>query len=108
MPVAGYAEEYAEAMWLILQHETSDDYVLATGTCYTVEEFTAAAFSHVGLEWQKYVDIDHRFVRPADPHSLLGGATKARLELGWVAKTKMPELARMMVDDDLQMLRGKP
>ena len=104
----GYAKEYAEAMWLILQHETPDDYVLATGTSYTVEEFTAAAFAHVGLKWQMYVDIDHRFVRPADPQSLLGDPTKARFELGWTAKTKMPELARMMVDHDIQMLRGKP
>ncbi len=103
----GYAKEYAEAMWLILQHDRPDDYLLATGTSYTVREFTQAAFEHVGLDWEHYVELDSRFIRPADPESLLGDATKAKKILGWAAKTKMPELVKMMVDHDLKALAGK-
>jgi GDPmannose 4,6-dehydratase len=103
----GYAKEYAEAMWLILQHDRPDDYLLATGTSYTVKEFTQAAFEHVGLDWEHYVELDPRFIRPADPESLLGDATKAKKILGWTAKTKMPELVKMMVDHDLKALAGK-
>ena len=103
----GYAKEYAEGMWRILQHDCPDDYILATGTSYTVREFTQAAFEHVGLDWSKYVELDHRFVRPADPESLLGDATKAKHVLGWTAKTKMPELVKMMVDYDLQSIGAR-
>ena len=103
----GYAKEYAEAMWRILQHDSPDDYLLATGTSYTVREFTQAAFEHVGLDWEKYVELDQRFVRPADPESLLGDATKAKQVLGWTAKTRMPELVKMMVDHDLKSVSAK-
>lgn len=103
----GYAKEYAEAMWRILQHDRPDDYLLATGTSYTVREFTQAAFEHVGLDWEKYVEQDQRFVRPADPESLLGDATKAEQVLGWTAKTRMPELVKMMVDHDLKSVLAK-
>ena len=103
----GYAREYAAAMWMILQHGTPDDYLLATGTSYTVKEFIQAAFEHVGLEWERFVEIDSRFVRPADPEHLLGDPSKAERVLGWKAKTKMPELVKMMVDHDLQSLAGK-
>ena len=103
----GYAKEYAEAMWRILQHDRPDDYLLATGTSYTVREFTQAAFEHVDLDWEKYVELDQRFVRPADPESLLGDATKAKQVLGWTAKTKMPELVKMMVDHDLKSVLAK-
>ncbi len=103
----GYAKEYAEAMWRILQHDSPDDYVLATGTSYTVREFTQSAFEHVGLDWEKYVELDQRFVRPADPESLLGNANKAKQVLGWTAKTKMPELVKMMVDHDLKSVSAK-
>ncbi len=100
----GFAKEYAEAMWLILQHDQPDDYLLATGTSYTVREFTQAAFEHVGLDWEKHVELDPRFVRPADPECLLGDASKADRILGWKAVTKMPELVKMMVDHDLKSL----
>ena len=103
----GYAREYAEAMWMILQHGTPDDYLLATGTSYTVKEFIQAAFEHVGLEWERFVEIDSRFVRPADPEHLLGDPSKAERVLGWKAKTKMPELVKMMVDHDLMRLKAK-
>ena len=103
----GYAKEYAHAMWLILQHRTPDDYVIATGTSYTVREFTEAAFANVGLDWKNHVEIDSRFVRPADAECLLGDATKAKQVLGWSASTKMPELVKMMVDHDLNLATSK-
>ncbi len=102
----GYAKEYAEAMWLILQHESPDDYVLATGTSHTVREFAQVAFEHVGLDWQQHVELDKRFVRPADAASLLGDASKAERILGWKAKTHMHELVRLMVDHDMKLLAG--
>lgn len=102
----GYAKEYAEAMWLILQHASPDDYVLATGTSHTVREFAQVAFKHVGLDWQQHVELDKRFVRPADAASLLGDASKADRILGWKAKTHMHELVRLMVDHDMKLLAG--
>jgi len=101
----GYAKEYAEAMWRILQHDQPDDYVLATGTSYTVRQFAEAAFRHVGLDWKEYIELDQRFIRPADAESLLGDASKAQRVLGWTAKTKMHELVRIMVDYDMDRLR---
>lgn len=100
----GYAKEYAEAMWRILQHDQPDDYVLATGTSYTVREFAEAAFRHVGLDWKEYIELDQRFIRPADAESLLGDASKAQRVLGWIARTKMHELVRIMVDHDMNRL----
>ncbi|MEQ1826442.1 MAG: GDP-mannose 4,6-dehydratase [Pirellula sp.] len=103
----GYAKEFAEAMWMILQHNQPDDYVLATGTSYTVRDFAQAAFEHVGLDWREHVEIDKRYTRPADPESLLGDASKAERVLGWKATTHMPDLVRIMVDHDLSLLQGK-
>jgi GDPmannose 4,6-dehydratase len=103
----GYAKEYAEAMWRILQHKTPDDFVLATGTSYTVRQFAQAAFEHVGLSFDDYVELDTRFIRPADAERLLGDASKAKRELGWAATTKMHDLVRLMVDHDLEQLSNK-
>ncbi|MFC0430273.1 GDP-mannose 4,6-dehydratase [Kutzneria buriramensis] len=98
----GYAKEYVEAMWLMLQAEEPSDYVVATGTAYTVREFAEQAFGHVGLEWQRYVRFDDRHLRPTEVDSLIGDASKAAVELGWKPKTRMPELASLMVDEDLR------
>jgi GDPmannose 4,6-dehydratase len=103
----GYAKEFAEAMWMMLQHDVPDDYILATGTSFTVRDFVQAAFDHVGLSWQDYVDVDKRFIRPADPEFLLGDASKAERVLGWKAKTHMPELVRIMVDHDLTQIQSR-
>jgi GDPmannose 4,6-dehydratase len=100
----GYAKEYAEAMWRILQHDQPDDYVLATGTSYTVRDFLQAAFDHVGLNWLDHVQFDKRFIRPADAESLLGDPRKAERVLGWKAQTHMHDLVRIMVDYDMHRL----
>src|SRR4051812_18242092 len=94
----GYAKEYVEAMWLILQREKPDDYVVATGETHSVKEFVEVAFGHAGLDWQKFVEIDPRYYRPAEVDLLIGDAAKARRELGWEPKTKFIDLARLMVD----------
>ncbi|GAA0606233.1 GDP-mannose 4,6-dehydratase [Kribbella sandramycini] len=100
----GYAPEYVEAMWRMLQHDTPSDYVVATGTSYSVRDFVALAFDHVGLDWEKYVDHDTRYERPTEVDSLIGDASKATTELGWKAQTHVPELVRIMVDADLAAL----
>ena len=106
----GYAPEYVEAMWLMLQHETPDDYVVATGTDYTVKDFLQLSFEHVGLDWEKYVRFDERYLRPTEVDALVGDSTRAREALGWVPKVLTPELARIMVDSDILALEaeGKP
>ncbi|MGH7993503.1 MAG: GDP-mannose 4,6-dehydratase [Limisphaerales bacterium] len=101
----GYAREYVEAMWLMLQQEKPDDYVVATGETHSVREFLEAAFGHAGLEWHKYVEIDPRYFRPAEVDLLLGDYSKAREKLGWEPKTKFIELVKLMVDADIQKLR---
>ena len=103
----GFAGDYVEAMWLMLQQDTADDYVIATGSTHTVKEFVEAAFSHVGLEWEKYVVQDERFMRPAEVDLLVGDASKAKTNLGWEPKVKLPELVTMMVDADLASLEKK-
>lgn len=103
----GYAKEYAEAMWMILQHQTPEDFVLATGISHTVREFLQTAFECLGLDWGKHVELDQRFVRPADAASLLGDASKAQRLLGWTAKTKMHDLVRLMIDHDMQRLQSQ-
>jgi GDPmannose 4,6-dehydratase len=100
----GYAREYVEAIWLMLQQEQPDDYVIATGETHTVREFLDEAFGHVGLNWQDYVEIDPRYFRPAEVDLLIGDATKAQTVLGWKPKTSFQELVRMMVDADLEAL----
>ena len=100
----GYAPEYVEAMWRMLQSDTPDDFVIATGHSYSIREFVEFAFSHAGLDWQKYVEIDDRYKRPAEVDYLLGDASKAKVALGWEAKVHAPELARLMVDADIALL----
>ena len=101
----GFAGDYVEGMWRILQHDRPDDFVLATGEMHSVKEFLEAAFAEVGLDWQKYVDYDARYMRPTEVDQLLGDATKARRELGWEPKVKFPQLVKMMVAADLELAR---
>ncbi|MCP5523570.1 MAG: GDP-mannose 4,6-dehydratase [Verrucomicrobiales bacterium] len=102
----GYAKEYVEAMWLMLQQDAPDDYVIATGETHSVREFLEVAFRHVGLDWQKHVELDPRYLRPAEVDLLVGDASKAKERLGWEARTGFAELARLMVDADIALLRA--
>ena len=97
----GYAKEYVEAMWLILQQDEPRDYVIATGETHSVRDFVDAAFSHVGLDYREYVKTDDIFYRPAEVDILLGDPARANSELGWKAATRFEDLVRMMVDADL-------
>ena len=97
----GYAPEYVEAMWLMLQQGEPDDYVVATGEMHTVREFVESAFALVGLDWQAYVEIDPRYFRPTEVDELCGDATKAQETLGWTPRTTFPELVRIMLAADL-------
>jgi GDPmannose 4,6-dehydratase len=97
----GYAKDYVEAMWLMLQHHTPDDYVVATGETYSVKEFLTEAFRLVNLEWEQYVAFDERYLRPTEVDLLIGDATKAKDTLGWKPKTSFKELVRIMVAADL-------
>jgi len=101
----GYAKEYVEAMWLMLQQPEADDYVIATNETHSVKEFLQVAFDHVGLDWQKYVEIDPRYYRPAEVDLLIGDSSKAKMKLGWEPKTKFVELTKLMVDADVELLR---
>jgi GDPmannose 4,6-dehydratase len=103
----GYAKEYVEAMWLMLQQDRPDDYVIATGETHSVEDFLAEAFSHAGLDWRRYVELDPKYLRPAEVDLLIGDASKAKAELGWQPSTTFPELVRLMVDADVQELSSK-
>jgi GDPmannose 4,6-dehydratase len=98
----GYAPEYVEAMWLMLQQPQPDDYVVATGEMHTVREFVELAFSLVGRDWKDHVEIDPRYFRPTEVDELCGDATKAREHLGWQPRTKFPELVRLMLASDLR------
>jgi GDPmannose 4,6-dehydratase len=100
----GFAGDYVEAMWLMLQQEQPDDYVVCTGTTHSVREFCEAAFSHVGLNYKDYVVQDPRFYRPAEVDLLVGNPQKAREKMGWQPKISFEKLIQMMVDADLQML----
>jgi GDPmannose 4,6-dehydratase len=103
----GYAGDYVEAMWLMLQQEAPDDYVIGTGESHSVREFVEAAFSYLGLEWEKFVTIDARYYRPAEVDDLRADCSKARTILGWQARVTFKELVAMMVDADLAELRLK-
>ena len=103
----GFAGDYVEGMWLMMQQDEPDDYVLATGETHSVREFLDLAFDHAGLDWKKYVEIDPRYFRPAEVDLLLGDATKAREKLGWKPRVSFPELVRMMVDNDLELVRAQ-
>lgn len=100
----GHAREYVTAMWMMLQQPEPDDYVIATGETHSVHEFVQAAFSHVGLDWEKYVKIDPDLFRPAEVNILLGDATKAKEKLGWAPKVTFRELVSEMVDADCKAL----
>lgn len=100
----GYAKEYVEAMWLMLQEPESNDYVVATGVGSTVRDFAIEAFSHVGLDWEKYVQTDLKYRRPTEVEALIGNPSKIRENLGWKAKTHWAKLARIMVDADLKKI----
>lgn len=101
----GYAAEYVEGMWRMLQVDEPDDFVLATGTGYSVRDFLEASFSHAGLNWENHVRFDDRYLRPTEVDALIGDASKAHARLEWKATVEAPELARIMVDADLQSLR---
>lgn len=101
----GFAGDYVEAMWLMLQQDHPDDYVVATGETHSVREFCELAFGHVDLDYKDYVVMDERFMRPAEVDLLIGDPAKARAELGWQPKTSFPDLVRMMVDADVQLLK---
>jgi len=101
----GFAGDYVQAMWQMLQQDQPDDYVIATGVSHSVKQLVEAAFGHVGLDWQKYVVIDPAFLRPAEVDHLIGDASKARAELGWEPSTSFTQLVAMMVDADLARLQ---
>lgn len=100
----GYAPEYVEGMWRMLQQPEPRDYILATGVGYSVRDFLTVAFDHAGLDWEEFVRFDSAYERPAEVHSMIGDATRARELLGWKPTVLMPELARIMVDADVAAL----
>ncbi|HOD42548.1 MAG TPA: GDP-mannose 4,6-dehydratase, partial [Candidatus Wallbacteria bacterium] len=101
----GFAGDYVEAMWLMLQQDKPDDYVIATGETYSVRQFLEEAFGCAGMDWQKYVQIDKRYFRPTEVDLLIGDASKAKKVLGWEPKVKFKELVKMMVDSDIAETR---
>ncbi|MDE0776521.1 MAG: GDP-mannose 4,6-dehydratase [Nocardioides sp.] len=106
----GYAAEYVEGMWRMLQADEPDDFVLATGGNFTVRDFVVTAFEHAGLDWEKHVRFDERYLRPTEVDALVGDASKAEAKLGWKATVQTDELARIMVDADIEALEheGRP
>ena len=103
----GYAGDYVEAMWLMLQQDKPDDYVIATGETHSVRRFCEIAFEHVGLRWEDHVTIDEKFMRPAEVDLLIGDASKAKAALGWAPRTSFENLVTMMVDADIDLLSGR-
>ena len=103
----GYAPEYVEAMWRMLQADEPDDFVVATGVGYSVKDFVVASFERVGLDWEKYVKFDERYLRPTEVDSLIGDASKAVEKLGWSAETLTPQIAQIMVDFELSEAQSK-
>jgi GDPmannose 4,6-dehydratase len=102
----GYAPEYTDGMWRMLQIDEPEDFVLATGTAYTIRDFLSFSFDHAGLSWEDHVKFDPKFLRPTEVDELIGDAGKAKAKLGWVAKVLPPELAKIMVDADIARLEG--
>jgi GDPmannose 4,6-dehydratase len=100
----GYAPEYVEAMWMMLQQDEPGDYVVATGEAHTPREFCEIAFDHAGLDWERYVEIDPKYYRPTEVNHLRGDATLARSQLGWAPSTNFEQLVRLMVDADIRLL----
>ena len=103
----GYAKEYVESMWLMLQQEKPDDYVVATGEGATVRDFCEIAFAELGLDYKKYVETEDRYIRPTEVDALIGDPSKAQKVLGWKAKTHWKELAKLMVNADLELITSK-
>ena len=103
----GFAGDYVRAMWLMLQQETAEDYVIATGVSHSVQQLVATAFGHVGLDWRSHVRLDPRFLRPAEVDHLIGDAGKAARVLGWTPEVDFTSLVTMMVDADMARLRGQ-
>ncbi|OGT42623.1 MAG: GDP-mannose 4,6-dehydratase [Gammaproteobacteria bacterium RIFCSPHIGHO2_12_FULL_40_19] len=99
----GYAKDYVEAMWMMLQQPSGDDYVVATGETWSVKDFLYRAFNHVGLNWEDYVEIDPRYFRPAEVDLLIGDPAKANNTLGWKPKTSFDDLVKLMVQEDLKL-----
>jgi GDPmannose 4,6-dehydratase len=100
----GYAPEYVEAMWLMLQHDEPDDFVIATGETHTIREFAELAFARAGLDWERYVKVDPRYYRPAEVDFLRGNPAKAKRILGWEPRTTFSQLVELMVDADIKLL----
>jgi GDPmannose 4,6-dehydratase len=101
----GYAKEYVEAMWLMLQQDQPDDYVVATGETHSVREFLEESFGYAGLDWKKYVELDPRYLRPSEVDLLIGDSSKAKQKLNWEPKVKFKDLVRLMVDADIKLLK---
>ena len=101
----GFAGDYIEGMWLMMQHDEAEDWVLATGKSYKVSEFAEEAFNQVGLDWSDYVETSEKYLRPNEVEYLLGDSSKAEKKLGWKAKTSFKELVKMMVDHDIEMAK---
>lgn len=104
----GFAKEYVEGMWMMLQQDQPDDFVLATNETHSIRDFLEAAFGAVDLDWEKHVEFDERFLRPAEVDLLIGDYSKAKAQLGWEPKTRMAGLAKLMVEADMDLLQGKP
>jgi GDPmannose 4,6-dehydratase len=103
----GYAKEYVESMWLMLQQDKPGDYVVATGVGASVKDFAEASFTHVGLNWKDHVELDKRYIRPTEVDALIGDPSKTEKELGWKAKTHWKALAELMVEADLEKAKNK-
>jgi GDPmannose 4,6-dehydratase len=103
----GFAGDYVEAMWLMLQQEEADDYVIATGETHTVQKLVEVAFNHAGLDWKKYVKLDPKFLRPAEVDLLIGDPSKAMKKLGWKPKVSFEQMIQMMVDADVERLSSR-
>ena len=103
----GFAGDYVEAMWLMMQQDRPDDFVIATGQTHSVREFLDEVFGYLELDWQKYVEIDQRYCRPTEVDLLLGDPAKAKKELGWEPKVMFKDLARMMTDADMAIAKSE-
>ena len=101
----GFAGDYVRAMWMMLQEEKPDDYVISTGKAFSVRDLVETAFSAAGLDWQEYVKLDERFVRPAEVDLLIGDSTKAKEKLGWEPKVSFEEMIKLMVDSDIERVK---
>jgi GDPmannose 4,6-dehydratase len=104
----GHSRDYVRAMWMMVQQDEPDDYVVATGETHSIRELCELAFTHVDLKWEDYVRIDERFLRPAEVDLLIGDAAKAKEQLGWKSEVSFEGLIREMVDSDIELFSGNP